>query len=191
MDSTRIATLMVIVSVLGCGEDLPNPAAVPATELAAVEHGARPPATRAIVDITIERRGALGFCPTEGMILSARVSSADGVLQGVRAAAGGPAIDDCLDHSLRLWGSCVVAEDFGPLALSEDQLTELGKRAAHVPEYSCEPYSGIACDPCLVTTVTMADTVLTDYCCGTMKKKYEKTFTALVSFLDSLARTPQ
>lgn len=192
MDSARIAAIMVIVSVLGCGEDLTNPAAVPATERGpAAVHDARSRATRAEVDITIERRGALGFCPREGMILSARVSSADGVLQGARAATGDPAVDDCLDPSMRLWGSCVVAEEFGPVALSEDQLTDLRKRAARVPEYSCEPYSGIACDPCLITTVTTADTVLTDDCCGTMKNKYEKTFTALVSSLDALARSPQ
>jgi hypothetical protein len=203
---------MILLASLGCGRDLPEstPAPdsddTPAQSAAANETSGSPtdPATPGSEDegpaapppeqdmaITIARMGGLGYCMAEGMVLSGGVSTPDALFQGTRVVAGDLGRGDCLDPWMESWSICDVAEDFGPVPLGPDQLAELNERAAAVPQYSCDPYDGMVCDPCLITTITIGDRTLTDFCCGTMKARYWKTFSALASYLDELAAPVQ
>jgi hypothetical protein len=118
MNSPRIAGFVMIFAALGCGADVPASFAVPAPEDTAEQHevanetdgGFGDPATpphndgkveaslsKKDLEITIRRVGGLGYCPMDGMVLSARLTSADAVFQGTRATAGDPEGEDCLE----------------------------------------------------------------------------------------------
>jgi hypothetical protein len=88
---------------------------------------------------------------------------------------------------MTFWSICMIAEEFPPVQVSAAQIEEMRKRVKRMPEYECEPYYGIACDPCLITTITIGDKILKDFCCGKMKKRYLKAFTDLASYLDEVA----
>jgi hypothetical protein len=205
------ATLFLLASVsLGCGRAAlgPEPSAVveevaeeketgavaeveagfsgPADSVPGAERSE--PAQAASFDVSIVRRGAFGFCAQEGMVLRGGVSLSERLLQGTRAVAGDPTQETCLDPAMaHYWSICMVEQEFPAVGLSPVQLAVLRARVNAVPEYACEPYRGIVCDPCMVTTITVGDRVLTDNCCGTTRPNYQRAFSRLASYLDELA----
>lgn len=138
-----------------------------------------------LAEVRISRSPGLGFCVDEGQLVSGRVAVSAGVgtLSGTVAVPGDPVTDECFDT----WGDCLISGELEARTLSGDELEALREHVAAVVSKRCARDPHLACDPCVVTTITVDDVAEDDYCCGEINSSFTESFRVLARFLDGLA----
>ncbi len=135
--------------------------------------------------ITLERSPQLGFCITENEIVSGTLSiTSDGAsFQGTKAESSTSNDDSCLLTSIT--HPCMTGAAFGPIEIDQNQLDEIQNIVVQIPQWQCD-YDG-ACDPCILTTITVDDIQGRDTtCCNNSDENYRAAFNSLVDYLDNL-----
>jgi hypothetical protein len=138
--------------------------------------------------ITVFRRNGLGFCPVADTASSVTIKRADDgslVLGGKAFRADAAGTSGCVSTSA---GVCLVTQAIPQTTLTPAQSEQLMSLLSAMPPGSC-PHNG-ACDPCLITTLTVDDNSEADWegCCtdpsgpGTHRAGYR----AVVAFIDRL-----
>jgi hypothetical protein len=138
--------------------------------------------------ITLYRGGGYGFCPSAGEALDARIFRKDNtwVLETTVAvpAPAGTEGAQCLDEYAV---SCLVSETRQPVILTNQQIEALQEAVDAVPAKQCDTDNGLACDPCLITSVQVDGHDTDGFCCGDLNQDFASGFRGLAMLIDSFA----
>lgn len=139
--------------------------------------------------LTLERLSGLGFCPGKDAVIRATLAKgSDGTftLGGLRAVEGDPQTDTCSQLATYEF-TCMVEQPFGPITISEEEMATIRAHVAAVPAKECVLDKRLACDPCLVTLITVDAKQESGDCCGTMDEDFSGPFGELVAAIEALA----
>ncbi len=128
-----------------------------------------------------------GYCVDDGMILRATIarSTVDQSLSisGFEAVLGDVATDSCIEDTID--GNCYVATPFGPLTLGQTEQDALELALAAVPAPMCIVDPGLACDPCIVTSIDLDGSVADNNCCGSSATEYDAAYASLIAAIEA------
>jgi hypothetical protein len=129
----------------------------------------------------------LGYCVEADMVLNATItrSTVDDSLsiEGTTAVIGDVATDTCVVDTID--GNCYVATAFGPMTLGATEQTAIESALGAVPAPMCVVDQGLACDPCLVTSIDLDGTTVDNNCCGTTAPGYDAAYSAVVASIEA------
>jgi hypothetical protein len=138
--------------------------------------------------IELNRGGGYGFCPRAGEALDAKIYLKDDrwVLESTIAvlAPEGTEASECLDEYS---SDCLISETLPLATLTASQLADLQDAVAAVPSKTCATDSGLACDPCVITSIQVDGHDTDGYCCGSLNPGFRASFRELAGVIDGFS----
>jgi hypothetical protein len=132
----------------------------------------------------------MGFCVDRGELTAATIAveESGATVSGRRVTK---VLEDseasCPEETTRAYeDSSVCVDEFSEVSLTKNQVDNIENAIGEIPGRQCRRDKNRACDPCVVTSLTVNDTKHSGDCCGEFTNEFGAKFRSAISKLEGV-----